>query len=66
MASLFVLKEVKYMNMNLEIEQTKQNIENYQKMLQLMPEDTILGRLCITAYLRREERKLQNLLRSSE
>ena len=38
------------MNMNLEIEQTKQNIENYQKMLQLMP----------------EERKLQNLLRSGE
>ena len=54
------------MNMNLEIEQTKQNIENYQKILQLMPEDTILGRLCITAYLKREERKLQNLLRSSE
>ena len=54
------------MNMNLEIEQTKQNIENYQKMLQLMPEDTILRRLCITAYLKREERKLQNLLRSGE
>ena len=54
------------MNTNLEVEQTKQNIANYQKMLQLMPEDTVLGRLCITAYLKREERKLRSLLQNSK
>lgn len=54
------------MSTNLEIEQTKQNIINYQKMLRLMPRDTILGKMSITACLKHEKRKLQKLLQSNK
>lgn len=50
------------MNTNSEIEKIKKNIEGYKRMLNEMPEDTFLGRLCIKGYLKREEKKLRNLL----
>lgn len=50
------------MDINSEIEKVKKNIEAYKKMLDEMPEDTFLGRLCIKGYLKREEKKLKNLL----
>ena len=45
------------MDINREIERTQKNIEGYKRMLDEMPENTFLGRLCIKAYL-----KLKNLL----
>jgi hypothetical protein len=50
------------MDINREIERTQKNIEGYKRMLDEMPENTFLGRLCIKAYLKREEKKLKNLL----
>ena len=50
------------MDINSEIEKVKKNIEGYKKILNEMPEDTFLGRLCIKGYLKREEKKLRNLL----
>lgn len=50
------------MDINSKIEKAKSNIEGYKKMLNEMPEDTFLGRLCIKAYIKREERKLKNLM----
>lgn len=50
------------MDINREIERTQKNIEGYKRMLDEMPENTFLGRLCIKAYLKREEKKLRNLL----
>ena len=50
------------MDINHEIERTQKNIEGYKRMLDEMPENTFLGRLCIKAYLKREEKKLKNLL----
>ena len=50
------------MDIDAKIEKVKSNIKGYKKMLDEMPEDTFLGRLCIKAYLKREERKLKSLL----
>ena len=50
------------MDINSKIEKARKNIENYKRMLIEMPEDTFLGRLCIKGYLKREEKKLKNLL----
>ena len=50
------------MDINREIERAQKNIEGYKRMLDEMPENTFLGRLCIKGYLKREEKKLRNLL----
>jgi hypothetical protein len=50
------------MNINSEIEKVKKNIEGYKRTLNEMPEDTFLGRVCIKAYLKREEKKLKKLI----
>ena len=50
------------MNLDHEIERVKENIDYYEKMLALMPEDTLLGRMCLEAYLRRDRRKLKKLI----
>lgn len=50
------------MDIDAKIEKARSNIEGYRKMLDEMPEDTFLGRLCIKAYLKKEERKLKSLL----
>ena len=50
------------MNLDHEIERVKENIDYYEKMLALMPEDTRLGRMCLEAYLRRDRRKLKKLI----
>ena len=50
------------MNLDQEIERVKENIDYYEKMLDLMPEDTLLGRMCLEAYLRRDRRKLKKLV----
>lgn len=45
-----------------KIERVKQEIEDYKMMLRLMPEDTLIGRMCIKAYIKRSEKKLKKLL----
>lgn len=50
------------MDIDLKISNAESNIEEFRRMLDVMPEDTFVGRLCIKAYLKREERRLKNLL----
>ncbi len=50
------------MDRELEILKVKQELEDFQMMLKVMPEDTLLGRLCIKAYIKRAEKKLKKLL----
>lgn len=49
------------MTIDEKISKCKENIEGYEKMLKLMPEDTLLGRLCVLSYLKRERKKLDTL-----
>ena len=42
------------------------NIENFKKMLEEMPEDTVLGRLCIEGYIRRDQKRLKKVLAEIE
>ena len=49
------------MTIDEKISKCKENIEGYEKMLKLMPEDTLLGRLCVLSYLKRERKKLDAL-----
>ena len=49
------------MTIDEKIAKCKENIEGYEKMLKLMPEDTLLGRLCVQSYLKRERKKLDAL-----
>lgn len=49
------------MTIDEKIAKCKENIEGYEKMLKLMPEDTLLGRLCVLSYLKRERKKLDTL-----
>lgn len=44
----------------LQIHQEK--LESYKEMLKIMPEDTILGRMCIISYIKREEKKIQEIM----
>ena len=60
--SLKFNKEVKSMDIDYKIEVVNAKIESYKKILDEMPKDTFLGRLCIKAYLKREEKKLKDLL----
>lgn len=39
----------------------EEKLKNYKNMLKIMPEDTILGRLCIVSYIKREEKKIQEI-----
>ena len=41
-----------------EQEHLEQEISNFEDMLKKMPENTILGRLCIKAYLKRDRAAL--------
>ena len=50
------------MDINDEIKKLEDNIQYYQRMLALMPKDTLLGRLCIEAYIKRDTRKLKKLI----
>lgn len=50
------------MSRDLKIENVKHRIEDLQKALEMMPEDTALGRKCIEAYLNSAEKKLKKLL----
>ena len=50
------------MNLDQEIERVKENIYYYERMLSMMPNDSILGRMCLEAYLRRNRRKLKKLV----
>ena len=49
------------MTIDEKIAKCKENIEGYEKMLKLMPDDTLLGRLCVLSYLKRERKKLDAL-----
>lgn len=40
------------MTIDEKIARCMENIEGYEKMLKLMPEDTLLGRLCVLSYLK--------------
>lgn len=50
------------MDIDYKIEIVKSKIESYKRILDEMPKDTFLGRLCIKGYIKREEKKLKNLL----
>lgn len=50
------------MSREAEIKQTQQELEDFQKMLELMPEDSKLGMLYVRACIRRTERKLKKLM----
>lgn len=50
------------MDIDYEIAKVRKNIEGYKRILDEMPENTFLGRLCMKAYLKREEKKLKDLL----
>lgn len=52
-------------NKQIEIEKIKENIQKYREMLEIMPMDTVLGRLSITACLKHEENKLKRLLKDA-
>lgn len=43
------------------IEISKKRLKDFEETLKLMPEDTIIGRLCILSYIKREKRKLEKL-----
>lgn len=49
------------MTIDEKIAKCKENIEGYEKMLKLMPEDTLLGRLCVLSYIKHERKKLDAL-----
>ncbi len=50
------------MTIDEKIARCRENIEGYEKMLKIMPEETLLGRLCVISYLKRERKKLNELL----
>lgn len=50
------------MTIDEKITRCRENIEGYEKMLKIMPEETLLGRLCVISYLKRERKKLNELL----
>lgn len=56
-------KGVLYMKKTLEDKLIihEEKLKNYKNMLKIMPEDTILGRLCIVSYIKREEKKIQEI-----
>lgn len=49
------------MNVYENIAECKYKIESYEHMLKIMPEDSLLGRLCIKAYLKHEHKELVQL-----
>lgn len=50
------------MTIDEKIARCRENIEGYEKMLKIMPEETLIGRLCVISYLKRERKKLNELL----
>lgn len=50
------------MTIDEKIARCRENIEGYERMLKIMPEETLLGRLCVISYLKRERKKLNELL----
>lgn len=50
------------MNLEEKIEVCKKRIKDFEETLRLMPEDTVIGRLCIIAYIKKENKKLEKLL----
>lgn len=44
-----------------EIVKSKASIADFEKILNYLPENSILGRLSVKSYLRREERRLAKL-----
>lgn len=55
-------KKGDYMDLNKEIERVKENICYYERMLSMMPDDSILGRICLEAYLIKDRKKLKKLM----
>ena len=49
-----------------KIAECEYKIESYERMLDIMPDNTLLGRLCIEAYLKHEKKKLAALLQNNE
>ena len=49
-----------------KIAECEYKIESYERMLDIMPDNTLLGRLCIEAYLKHEKKKLAVLLQNNE
>lgn len=50
------------MTIDEKIARCRENIEGYEKMLKIMPEETLLGRLCVISYLKKERKRLNELL----
>ena len=44
-----------------ELIEISKRLKDFEETLKLMPEDTIIGRLCILSYIKREKRKLEKL-----
>lgn len=49
------------MDKQKRIEELEDNIAAYKRMLEMMPNDTVLGRLCVLSLIKKDERKLQML-----
>lgn len=44
-----------------QIEICEARLRDFEETLRLMPADTVLGRMCINSYIRKEKRKLERL-----
>ena len=44
-----------------KIKESLERIETYKEMLKMMPETTLLARLCLISYIKNEERKIEKL-----
>jgi len=51
----------KKMTIDEKINKCIENIKGYEEILKIMPEETIIGRLCVLSYIKRETRKLESL-----
>lgn len=49
------------MTIDEKINKCIENIKGYEEILKIMPEETIIGRLCVLSYIKRETRKLESL-----
>lgn len=49
-----------------QIEICEARLRDFEETLKLMPADTVIGRLCILSYIKREKKKLEKLYSQKE
>lgn len=48
-------------NIDEQIEVCEARLHDFEETLKLMPADTVIGRLCMLSYIKREKKKLEKL-----